>query len=256
MTVANLPTTMTVIQARQPGGPDVLEPTVRGVPVAAAGRSAGEGRGRRGEPARPDAAAGQVPAAAGRVRHPRARAVWRRRCGRRQRVAVARWRPRDGAGGGWRLCGVRGGARTAMSAGAARAVDGGGGGAPRDVLHGLGQRLRARPACGGRVAARARRRQRHRDDRDPAGARARCTRVRDGRLAREVRGVRAARRRAGDQLSRRGFRRDAARRDRAGVASTSFSTWSAATMSPATSKSWRWTGAFSRSRSSAARIPK
>jgi putative PIG3 family NAD(P)H quinone oxidoreductase len=37
MTVANLPTTMTVIQARQPGGPDVLEPTVRGVPVAAAG---------------------------------------------------------------------------------------------------------------------------------------------------------------------------------------------------------------------------
>jgi NADPH2:quinone reductase len=37
MTVANLPTTMTVIQARQPGGPDVLEPTVRGVPMAAAG---------------------------------------------------------------------------------------------------------------------------------------------------------------------------------------------------------------------------
>jgi len=37
MTVANLPTTMTVIQARQPGGPDVLEPIVRSVPMPAAG---------------------------------------------------------------------------------------------------------------------------------------------------------------------------------------------------------------------------
>jgi NADPH2:quinone reductase len=37
MTVANLPTTMTVVQARQPGAPDVLEPTVRAVPVPAAG---------------------------------------------------------------------------------------------------------------------------------------------------------------------------------------------------------------------------
>jgi len=37
MTVANLPTTMTVIQARQPGAPEVLEPVVRSVPVPAAG---------------------------------------------------------------------------------------------------------------------------------------------------------------------------------------------------------------------------
>jgi NADPH2:quinone reductase len=37
MTVANLPTTMTVIQARQPGGPDVLQPVVRSVPVPGAG---------------------------------------------------------------------------------------------------------------------------------------------------------------------------------------------------------------------------
>ena len=37
MTVANLPTTMTIIQARQPGGPDVLEPTTRAVPAPGPG---------------------------------------------------------------------------------------------------------------------------------------------------------------------------------------------------------------------------
>src|SRR4030095_8923949 len=37
MTVANLPTTMTVIQARQPGAPEVLEPATRSVPMLAAG---------------------------------------------------------------------------------------------------------------------------------------------------------------------------------------------------------------------------
>ena len=36
----------------------------------------------------------------------------------------------------------------AVPAGARRMLDGRGGGAPRDVLHGVDQRLRARPACG------------------------------------------------------------------------------------------------------------
>ena len=37
MTVANLPTTMTIIQARQPGGPEVLEPATRAVPAPGPG---------------------------------------------------------------------------------------------------------------------------------------------------------------------------------------------------------------------------
>jgi putative PIG3 family NAD(P)H quinone oxidoreductase len=37
MTVANLPTTMTIVQARQPGGPDVLEPATRAVPAPGSG---------------------------------------------------------------------------------------------------------------------------------------------------------------------------------------------------------------------------
>jgi NADPH2:quinone reductase len=37
MTVANLPTTMTIVQARQPGGPEVLEPTTRAVPAPGPG---------------------------------------------------------------------------------------------------------------------------------------------------------------------------------------------------------------------------
>ena len=52
----------------------------------------------------------------------------------------------------------------------------------RDVLHGLDQRVRARPAAGGRVAAGPRRLERHRHDGDPAGAGVRRPRVRHRRI--------------------------------------------------------------------------
>ena len=63
----------------------------------------------------------------------------------------------------------------------------------------------------------------------------------------EVRGVRAARRRARDQLSRRGFRGGRSRAHRRHAASTSSSTWSAATICRATSTRWRSKAVSSRS---------
>ena len=71
-----------------------------------------------------------------------------------------------------------------------------GGGDSRNVLHGVEQRVRSRPAGGGGDRAFSRRLERHRHDGHPAGRRARGAGVRDGRLRREVPRLRGARRRA------------------------------------------------------------
>ena len=72
-------------------------------------------------------------------------------------------------------------------------------------------------------------------------------RVRDRGLGGEVRRVRAARRRARDQLSRRRLRRRRPRADRRTRRRRRSSTWSAATTSRATSRRWRSKAGWSRS---------
>ena len=119
-------------------------------------------------------------------------------------------------------------------------------GASGDLFHRLAQRVRARRPEARRDAACSWRLERHRHDRDPA-----CQGLRRHGLSRppdqrrEMRGLRTARRRPGDQLPRRGFRRGRSKRRPAGRASMSFSTWSAATMSHATSRPPRMRGASS-----------
>ena len=80
--------------------------------------------------------------------------------------------------------------------------DGSGGRALRDVLHGLGQRLRARPAGGGRGVPGPWRVVGHRHDGDPAGGGARRAGIRDRRIGGEVPGVPRPGGGARDRLSR------------------------------------------------------
>ena len=54
-----LPTTMTAIEIKAPGGPEVLVPGSRPTPQAGAGRGAGQGRGGRRQPPRRPAAQGR-----------------------------------------------------------------------------------------------------------------------------------------------------------------------------------------------------
>ena len=76
------------------------------------------------------------------------------------------------------------------------------------------------------------------------------------RKRREMRPRARARRRSRDQLPRAGFRRGGPPADRRARASTSSSTWSAATMCRATCMRWPTTAATSRSPSSAAPRPR
>ena len=177
-------------------------------------RGPDQGRGGRRQSTRRHAAERRVPATARRFGHPRPRGGRhgrQRRCGR-SHLAARRSRlcPRRG----WRYAEYLRGAGAAMPAGTGphrldtRRRD------SRDLLHGLDQRLRARPSRGRRVRARSRRVEWHRHDGDPAGARVRRARLRHGRLRREMRGLRATRRRARDQLPRAGLRRGDSRPDR------------------------------------------
>ena len=157
---------------------------------------------RRRQPARPDAAAGQVPAAARRVRHSRARGRRRGRGGRAR--PSTRWRVGDRvcalvAGGGYaEYCAAP--APQCLPIPAGLSVEEAGGDA-RDVLHRLDERVRARPAAARRdasssTAARAASARRRSSWRSAFGARVFAT----AGSRREVRGLRAARRRARDQL--------------------------------------------------------
>ena len=189
-------THMRVIEISQFGPPDVLRIAERPAPepgpgevlikVAAAGVN------------RPDVIQRlrQVPAAARRVRHsrPRGRRPHRRRAARASSSGSAG----DAvcalvAGGGYAEYCVAPQVQCLRPPGAP--VAGRGGGGPGNVLHGVDQRLRARPPAGGRDDARPRRVERHRHDGDPAGARLRRARVRHGGQRREVRRVPRARRR-------------------------------------------------------------
>ena len=76
--------------------------------------------------------------------------------------------------------------------------------------------------AGGRVDSGSRRLERHRHDRDPARAGVRRARVRDRRIGGEVRRLRAARRRARDQLSRRRISSPSSQARPAAAASTSI----------------------------------
>ena len=175
---------MTVVEISAPGGPEVLRPAVRRVPVPMAGeilirvRAAGVNRPdlqqRAGAyPPPPGAsdlpgleAAGEV--AARRSRRARAGSVGDAVCAllARRRLRRVRADPRR------RRCRSR------------AASTGPGGGAARDLLHRLGQRLRPRPARGGRELPRPRRRLGHRHHRDPARRRARRPGLRHRGLAR------------------------------------------------------------------------
>ena len=249
MTVANLPTTMTVIQARQPGPADVLEPAVRSVPVPAAGEvlvkvaAAGVNRPdlmqRQGKYPPPQGASDILGLELSGVVVAVGANVSRWRAGDRVTALVA--------GGGYaefaavpevqclpvpRGLSMEEAAalpetfftvwtnvfeRGRLVAGESLLVHGGASGIGTTAI----QFARAR---GARVYA-------------TAGSREKCS------------GVRAARRGAHDQLPRRGLRCDVARRDR----------WPRRRRRPrhgrrrlcleAISKSWRWTDACSRSRS-------
>ena len=79
------------------------------------------------------------------------------------------------------------------------------GGDAGDVLYRLDECLRSRSASRWRIVPRAWGRQRHRHHGHSDGARVRRTGVRDGWHRRQVRGVRAPRRRTRNQLQDRGF---------------------------------------------------
>ncbi len=124
-----------------------------------------------------------------------------------------------------------------------------------NLLHRLDQRLRARTPAGRRVAARARRLERHRHDRDPARARARrraSSRPRDRRRsARPANGSAPS----APSTTARPTSSPSSASSPPGVASTSCSTWSAASTSRATSTCWRWKGGWSRLRRCTASRP-
>ena len=212
-TTPDLPAEMTVIEISEPGGPEVLKRATRPVPVPKAGeilirvRAAGVNRPdiqqRAGAyPPPPGAsdllgleAAGEV-AAIGP-----GGSIWR--VGDHvTRTAPGRWLRR-----------IRRDPRGAGAAGAGGARLDQGGGAARDLLHRLGERLRsraprrrARPSsCTAGPPASGRRRSSSPPPVAPASS--------PPRLRRKVRNLPRARRRARDRLPDGGLRRRGARRD-------------------------------------------
>ena len=188
-----LPEKMTAIEIAAPGGPEALVPVERPVPrpgpgevlvrVAAAGVNRPDVMQRQGNYPPPPGAS-DIPGLeiAGEVVEAGPGAA-----GLPDRVCALR--------PGGRLRGVLPRRRAALPRGPKRLEQRPGGGPPRDVLHGVDERLRTRAARGRREHPRARREQRHRDDRHPARAGVRGDGLRHRRLPREVPGVRRARRR-------------------------------------------------------------
>ena len=113
--MTTLPSRMTAIAIRAPGGPGGPGPGGARRAGARRRRDPGQGRGRRRQPARRDAAHGALSAAQGRLRHSRA---WRSPARWwRSAAGVTRWkrgRQGDGAGRRRRLRAVLSGARDAM----------------------------------------------------------------------------------------------------------------------------------------------
>ena len=151
------PRTMTAIEIREPGAPEVLAPGSAPTPQPGAGEVLIEVRGGGREPARRPAAPGQIRAAARRHGHSRPRG--RRATSSRVGAGVSGWREGDAvcalvAGGGYaEYCA----APEVQCLPVPKGLDGRGGGAAGDVLHRVDQRVRARPACSPASAAGARR---------------------------------------------------------------------------------------------------
>ena len=137
---------MHAITVREPGGPEVLEWTEVPDPVAGPGEVLVDVVASRGQPGRPAAAPGPLPAAAGRVGDHRAGVLRADRRARRGR------RPAGGRRRGVRAAGRRRVRRAGRGAGRAAAAGPGRGGpgdrrrAARGGLHGLVERGRGRPA--------------------------------------------------------------------------------------------------------------
>ncbi len=207
--MSKLPPRMTAIAIKTPGGPEVAG--ARGTSGTDAGtdRHSRARARRRREPARRHAAPGQVSAAARRAGHPRPRD--RRRSRRRSAATSSAGRSATRCA---RSCPAAVTPSTAVAdeTNALPVPEGillhRGGGAARDVLHRVAQRLRARPRCkagetvlvhGGSsgigttaiMLAKA------------FGA----TRDRHRRLGGKMRGLPQARRRRGDRLQDGGLRR-------------------------------------------------
>ena len=174
------------------GGADALQ--VEDVPVPALRPGHVLVRVRAAGVNRPDLLqrAGRYPPPPGRLGHPRARGGRRNGCGGRGRDPLARGRSRDGAARGWRLCGVRAGGRSGTRCPCPGPRLRAGGGAARDGVHRVGQRLRGRTAAARRDAARTRCQQRHRCHGDPDGESGGCARVRNGARCRRRRQRRAS----------------------------------------------------------------
>ena len=224
------PSTMRAVAIERPGGPDVLQVVERPRPVPGAGevlirvQAAGVNRPdvlqRKGAYAPPPGVS-DLPGleVAGTVEGGDLDGSgWTR--GDRVCALVA--------GGGYARV-VRCSRRTVPS-GPARPVVCRGGGAARNVLHGLEQCVRSGAAGSRRVVAGPGRHQRHRRGGDPAGCGPRSRGLRDGGVGRQGAGLRSTRRASRHQLPHRrlrGGREGARRRD---AASTSSSTWWPATM--------------------------
>ena len=124
---------------------------------------------------------------------------------------------------------------------------------PGDHVHGVDERVRARTAAGRGIDSDPWRIERNRHDRDSTRACARRARVRHGRQRR--RSARRAKRLGAERAinyREADFVAVDRSRSQAAAASTSCSTWSAATTCSATSTCWRWTAGWCRSRQLAA----
>ncbi len=201
----DLPRTMRAVEIAQPGPPSALRLTSRPVPnlrcgevlirVSAAGVNRPDVMQRQGAYPPPQGAS-DLPGleVAGEIVQVASDVTSLRRC---KGLRARRRR---------RLRRVRRGSCGAVSAGATVGVGRGGSRAAREFFHRVSQRLRACRAGSWRDAAGARRCERHRHDGHPAGQGAWRAGAGHSTQRAQVRGVRCARSRPRDQLSRGGLR--------------------------------------------------
>ena len=138
---------MHAVVITEPGGPEVLQLARGAGPGARAGRGAHRRRGRRRQPRRPDAAAGPLPAAAGRAAVPGPGVLGpdpHRRRGRHRAGGPVTQVCALLSGGGYAEQVVVPAGQVLPVPARVDVIDGGG--APRDGVHGVLQRLPAGPA--------------------------------------------------------------------------------------------------------------
>ena len=247
---------MRAVTVSEPGGPDVLGWAEVPDPVCGPGRGARRRRRDRGEPRRPDAAAGLLPATEGRQRDPRAGVQRRHQRGRRGRrpagrsaTRCARCSPAAGTPSGspsrpGSCCPAPAGVELATAAALPEVACT----VWSNVFMLAGLRRGDSFLVHGGV-------QRHRHDGHPAGRPRRRARVHHGGHAGQARRLPGAGRRRGDQLPRRGLRRAGARTRPTARGSTSSSTTWARSTWPGTSTPSPWAAGWSSSACRAAPRP-